>query len=96
MTELLYTDKNQNISCTVLFTFVVFIIVSLTYSLMWGVYMHSEHRVNEITRVHLSAGAEHMTMISIVAGSIGILGVTVLLVSATKAIMTYYERLRLQ
>ncbi|XP_042367615.1 uncharacterized protein LOC121961627 [Plectropomus leopardus] len=40
--------------------------------------------------------AEHMTMISIVAGSIGFLGVTILLVSATKAIMTYYERLRLQ
>ncbi|XP_054480735.1 uncharacterized protein LOC129112596 [Anoplopoma fimbria] len=40
--------------------------------------------------------AEHMTMISIVAGSIGFLGVTVLSVSATKAIMTYYERLRLQ
>ncbi|XP_042259731.1 uncharacterized protein LOC121891067 isoform X1 [Thunnus maccoyii] len=40
--------------------------------------------------------SEHMTMISIVAGSIGILGVTVLSVSASKAIMTYYERLRLQ
>ncbi|XP_034721257.1 uncharacterized protein LOC117939989 [Etheostoma cragini] len=37
---------------------------------------------------------EHM--ISIVAGSIGFLGVTVLSVSATKAIMTYYERLRLK
>ncbi|KAM7377904.1 hypothetical protein PAMA_013019 [Pampus argenteus] len=35
---------------------------------------------------------EHMMMISIVVGSIGILGVTVLSVSATKAIMNYYER----
>ncbi|XP_044042924.1 uncharacterized protein LOC122871633 [Siniperca chuatsi] len=40
--------------------------------------------------------AEHMTMICIVAGSIGFLGVTLLSVSATKAIMTYYEQLRLQ
>ncbi|CAJ1055608.1 uncharacterized protein LOC117805478 [Xyrichtys novacula] len=40
--------------------------------------------------------AEHMTMIFIVAGSIGFLLVTLLSVSATKAIMTYYERLRLQ
>ncbi|CAK6959968.1 uncharacterized protein LOC122975499 isoform X2 [Scomber scombrus] len=39
---------------------------------------------------------EHMTMISVVAGSIGIVGVTVLSVSSTKAIMAYYERLRLQ
>lgn len=37
-----------------------------------------------------------MTVIAIVAGSIGFLGVTVLLVSATKAIMTYYEQLRSQ
>lgn len=47
-------------------------------------------------RVHLFAGAEHITMIFIVAGSIGFLGVTVLFVSATKAIMNYYEHLRLQ
>ncbi|XP_038594782.1 uncharacterized protein LOC119918224 isoform X1 [Micropterus salmoides] len=40
--------------------------------------------------------AEHMTIISIVAGSIGFLGVTMLSVSATKAIMAYYKRLRLQ
>uniref|UniRef100_A0A3P8Q0M8 ZP domain-containing protein n=2 Tax=Astatotilapia calliptera TaxID=8154 RepID=A0A3P8Q0M8_ASTCA len=40
--------------------------------------------------------AEYMTVIAIVAGSIGFLGVTVLLVSATKAIMTYYEQLRSQ
>lgn len=40
------------------------------------------------------AGAEHITMISIVAGSIGFLGVTVLIVSATKAIMGYYEGLK--
>lgn len=40
--------------------------------------------------------AERMTMISIVAGSIGFLGVTVLLVSATKVIMTYYDQRRLQ
>ncbi|XP_070710346.1 uncharacterized protein [Pempheris klunzingeri] len=40
--------------------------------------------------------AEHVTLLSIVAGSIGILGVTVLSVSATKAIMTYYDQLRLQ
>ncbi|XP_035537038.1 uncharacterized protein LOC118342556 [Morone saxatilis] len=39
---------------------------------------------------------EHMTMISIVAGSVGLLGLTVLSVSATKAIMTYYEQLRRQ
>ncbi|XP_040028878.2 uncharacterized protein LOC120817111 isoform X1 [Gasterosteus aculeatus] len=39
---------------------------------------------------------EHMTMISIVAGSIGFLGGAVLLVSATKAVMSYYERLQLQ
>nr|XP_033470436.1 uncharacterized protein LOC117249140 [Epinephelus lanceolatus] len=48
------------------------------------------------TGVPPSQWAEHMTMISIVAGSIGFLGVTVLSVSATKAIMTYYERLQLQ
>ncbi|XP_069013070.1 ZP domain-containing protein-like [Embiotoca jacksoni] len=40
--------------------------------------------------------AEHVTMISIVAGSIGFLLLTVLSVSATKAVMTYYEQLRLQ
>ncbi|XP_074554894.1 uncharacterized protein LOC141810930 [Halichoeres trimaculatus] len=40
--------------------------------------------------------AEHMTMIFIVAGSIGFLLITVLSVSATKAIMIYYEKLRLQ
>ncbi|XP_074482405.1 uncharacterized protein LOC141762261 [Sebastes fasciatus] len=40
--------------------------------------------------------AEPVTMISIVAGSIGFLGVTILSVSATKAIMTYFEQLRLQ
>ncbi|XP_056223909.1 uromodulin-like 1 [Seriola aureovittata] len=44
--------------------------------------------------VQPSYWAEHMTMICIVAGSIGFLGVTVLSVSATKAIMTYYERLQ--
>ncbi|KAK2858713.1 hypothetical protein Q5P01_003333 [Channa striata] len=38
--------------------------------------------------------AEHMTLIFFVAGSIGILGITVLAVSATKAIMIYYERLQ--
>lgn len=37
-----------------------------------------------------------MTMILIVAGSIGMLAVTVLSVSATKAIMTYYEPLQKQ
>lgn len=37
-----------------------------------------------------------MTMIFIVAGLIGFMGVTVLSVSATKAIMAYYERLQLQ
>ncbi|XP_018552655.1 uromodulin-like 1 [Lates calcarifer] len=46
--------------------------------------------------VQPSHWAEHITMISIVAGSIGFLGVTILSVSATKAIMTYYERLQLQ
>ncbi|KAI9527855.1 hypothetical protein NQZ68_026903 [Dissostichus eleginoides] len=40
--------------------------------------------------------ADHMTMIAIVAGSIGFLGVTVLTMSATKAVMTYFERLRQQ
>ncbi|KAF3859643.1 hypothetical protein F7725_022042 [Dissostichus mawsoni] len=44
----------------------------------------------------VSAGADHMTMIAIVAGSIGFLGVTVLTMSATKAVMTYFERLRQQ
>lgn len=48
------------------------------------------------TYIHLFPGAEYMTVIAIVAGSIGFLGVTVLLVSATKAIMTYYEQLRPQ
>ncbi|KAM8740487.1 uncharacterized protein AB9X84_020315 [Acanthopagrus schlegelii] len=38
--------------------------------------------------------AEHT--ISIMAGTIGFLGLTVLSVSSTKAIMTYYERLRLK
>lgn len=37
-----------------------------------------------------------MTLILIVAGSIGVLGVTVLSVSATKAVMNYYEQLRQQ
>ncbi|XP_031732724.1 uncharacterized protein LOC116399603 [Anarrhichthys ocellatus] len=49
-----------------------------------------------VSGVPPSDWAEHMTMISIVAGSIGFLGVTILSVSATKAIMTYYEHLRLQ
>ncbi|KAI4798678.1 hypothetical protein KUCAC02_020562 [Chaenocephalus aceratus] len=40
--------------------------------------------------------AVHMTMIAIVAGSIGFLGVTVLTMRATKAVMTYVERLRQQ
>ncbi|KAK5896185.1 hypothetical protein CgunFtcFv8_009814 [Champsocephalus gunnari] len=40
--------------------------------------------------------AVHMTMIAIVAGSIGFLGVTVLAMRATKAVMTYVERLRRQ
>ncbi|KAM3588284.1 uncharacterized protein V6R79_025369 [Siganus canaliculatus] len=40
--------------------------------------------------------AEHMVMVCIIAGSIGFLGLTILLVSASKAIMTYYEQLRLQ
>ncbi|KAK5849358.1 hypothetical protein PBY51_009008 [Eleginops maclovinus] len=40
--------------------------------------------------------ADHMTMITIVAGSIGFLGVTVLTVSASKAVMSYFERLRRQ
>ncbi|XP_030576299.1 uncharacterized protein LOC115773608 [Archocentrus centrarchus] len=40
--------------------------------------------------------AEYMTVITIVAGSIGFLGVMVLSVSATKAIMAYYEQLRFQ
>ncbi|KAM6961518.1 uncharacterized protein LKV04_020529 [Tautogolabrus adspersus] len=48
------------------------------------------------TGVAPSSWAEHRTVIFIVAGSIGFLGVTVLSVSAAKAIMTYYERLRLQ
>ncbi|KAM8909111.1 uncharacterized protein AB9W97_006115 isoform 2-T2 [Spinachia spinachia] len=47
------------------------------------------------TRVS-SDWTQHMTMISIVAGSIGFLGGAVLLVSATKAVMSYYERLQLQ
>lgn len=35
-------------------------------------------------------------MILTVAGSIGLLGITILFVSTTKAIMNYYERLRLK
>ncbi|XP_059182114.1 uncharacterized protein LOC131960859 isoform X2 [Centropristis striata] len=46
--------------------------------------------------VEPSYWAEHVTMISIVAGSIGFLALTVLSMSATKAILTYYEQLRLQ
>lgn len=45
---------------------------------------------------NLSTGTEHMKMIFTVAGLIGFLIVTVLSVSASKAIMTYYERLRLK
>lgn len=54
------------------------------------------HKKNksEMTCVHLFTGAEHT--ISIMAGTIGFLGLTVLSVSSTKAIMTYYERLRLK
>ncbi|XP_058479744.1 uncharacterized protein LOC131455897 isoform X1 [Solea solea] len=48
------------------------------------------------TRVPTSYWAEHMTMILIVAGSMGVLGITILSVSATKAIMSYYEQLQLQ
>ncbi|XP_034530098.1 uncharacterized protein LOC117805478 [Notolabrus celidotus] len=40
--------------------------------------------------------ADHRMMVFVVAGSIGILLITVLSVSASKAIMTYYERLRLK
>lgn len=44
----------------------------------------------------LSTGTEHMSMIFTVAGLIGFLIVTVLSVSASKAIMTYHERRRLK
>ncbi|KAM6895803.1 uncharacterized protein FYW49_019685 [Xenentodon cancila] len=46
--------------------------------------------------VQPSNWADHMTMIFIVAASISFLGVTVLSLSAIKAIMVYYEQLRLQ
>ena len=96
MHEILYPDENLNvIQCHLNFCgFLLFTV--LTYSSLSGVHMRSEYRADEMTCVHLFAGSEHMTMITIMAGSIGILGVTVLSVSATKAIMTYYERLRLQ
>lgn len=42
------------------------------------------------------AGTVHMTVIFVVAGSIGFFGLSVLSVSATKAVMTYYERLQQQ
>lgn len=35
-----------------------------------------------------------MTVILVVAGSVGILGITLLSVSAAKAIVTYYERVQ--
>lgn len=44
----------------------------------------------------LFAGPEHVPVIFIIAGSVGLLVVTALSVSAIKAIMTYYERLRCQ
>ncbi|XP_073336944.1 uncharacterized protein [Pagrus major] len=52
--------------------------------------------VNERVKsgVPVSYWAEHM--ISIVAGTIGFLVLTIISVSSTKAIMTYYERLRLK
>ncbi|XP_047431511.1 uncharacterized protein LOC125000160 [Mugil cephalus] len=50
--------------------------------------------VNTRKSVKPSNWTEHMTVISIVAGSVGLLGVTMLSVSATKAIMAYYEQLR--
>ncbi|XP_029681702.1 uncharacterized protein [Takifugu rubripes] len=50
-------------------------------------------RVQESTS---SFWTEHMRMIFTVAGLIGFLIVTVLSVTASKAIMTYYERLRLK
>ncbi|XP_041834102.1 uromodulin-like 1 [Melanotaenia boesemani] len=49
-----------------------------------------------VKSVQPSSWSEHMTMVFIVAASISFLGVTVLLLSATKAIMMYYEQLRLQ
>ncbi|XP_051810454.1 uncharacterized protein LOC110945865 [Acanthochromis polyacanthus] len=49
-----------------------------------------------VKSIRPSYWAEHMTMIFIVASTIGFLGVTVLSVSAAKAIMAYYEQLRLK
>lgn len=54
------------------------------------------HVIGHNVLPHLATGTEHMKMIFTVAGLIGFLIVTVLSVSASKAIMTYYERLRLK
>nr|XP_019955532.1 PREDICTED: uncharacterized protein LOC109637536 isoform X2 [Paralichthys olivaceus] len=43
-----------------------------------------------------SRWTEHMTMVFVVAGLMGFLGITMLSVIAIKAIMTYYKRLQLQ
>ncbi|XP_034019822.1 uncharacterized protein LOC117504462 [Thalassophryne amazonica] len=40
--------------------------------------------------------ADHMMMIFVISGSIGFLGLTLLCISATKAVMSYYEQLRIQ
>ena len=46
--------------------------------------------------VHFLAGTKHVKVIAAVVGPVSFLLLAVLGVSATKAIMTYYEKLRLQ
>lgn len=44
----------------------------------------------------LFTATDHMTTITIVAGSIGFVGATILSLGAAKAIMAYYKKLRRQ
>ncbi|XP_021180623.2 uncharacterized protein LOC105937844 [Fundulus heteroclitus] len=49
-----------------------------------------------VKSINPSDGAEHISMVVIVAASISFLGISVLSLSAIKAVMVYYEKLRLQ
>ncbi|KAK5607695.1 hypothetical protein CRENBAI_024056 [Crenichthys baileyi] len=49
-----------------------------------------------VKSIHPSHWAEHMSMVVIIAASISFLGICVLSLSAIKAVMVYYEKLRLQ
>ncbi|MEQ2307951.1 hypothetical protein AMECASPLE_023287 [Ameca splendens] len=49
-----------------------------------------------VKSIHPSDWAEHISMVVIIAAFISFLGICVLSLSAIKAVMVYYEKLRLQ